>query len=189
NLWNVIGRKNRIRMVAPATGGSTSNGNSFPQRRVGGQAPTTSRDTADDRSRTLEYPASTPEPDRQEDDFDRSRQEDASSQEAQHRQPNEQSELSGQSLTLVSETTPVASSPFANRDSQADVAEEPQAAPDGSGGRVSTRRPGGMAVASDRPVALSDFAHMMRALEQQPAQAGGQPTVFWLKYAKAPGGS
>ncbi len=186
HLWNVIGRKNRIRMVAPATGGSTSNGNSFPQRRVGGLAPTTSQDTADDRSRALEYPASTPETELQEDNFDPSRQGDASSQEAQHRQPNEQSELSSQSLTLVSETTPVASSPFTNRDSQADVAEEPQAAPDGSGDIVITMTPGGMVVASDDPIALSDFEQMMRTLNEQTAQAGAQPTVFWLKYAKAP---
>lgn len=185
-LWNVIGRKNRIRMVAPAGGGSTSNGHSFPQRRVGGLAPVTPRNTADDDSRLQEYPASAPEPDRPENDLDRLRQEDAAAQEAQHRQPSEPLEREGQTLTLVSETGPAVSSPFANLAAQADTTEPSPATPDGSGDIVITMTPGGMVIASDDPIALSDFEQMMRTLNEQTAQAGAQPTVFWLKYAKAP---
>jgi type II secretory pathway component GspD/PulD (secretin) len=43
-----------------------------------------------------------------------------------------------------------------------------------------------MVVASDDPIALSDFEEMMRTLTDESAAAGAQPTVFWLKYIKAP---
>jgi type II secretory pathway component GspD/PulD (secretin) len=46
--------------------------------------------------------------------------------------------------------------------------------------------PNGMVVASDDPLALSDFEQMMRTLADQSALSSAEPTVFWLKYAKAP---
>lgn len=184
-LWNVIGRKNRIRMVAPASGGSTSTGNSFPQRRVGGLAPTPPRATDGERSQPLEYPASAPETDREE-KLDRVREEDAAAQEALHRRQNAPVERKPQEMTLVSETAADIRSPFANLTTSADEPETRPTTPDGSGDIVITMTPGGMVVASDDPIALSDFEQMMRTLNEQTAQAGAQPTVFWLKYAKAP---
>ena len=55
----------------------------------------------------------------------------------------------------------------------------------GSGEIVVSMTPTGMIVASDDPQALAEFEEMMRTLSDQASLGGSQPTVFWLKYAKA----
>jgi type II secretory pathway component GspD/PulD (secretin) len=81
-------------------------------------------------------------------------------------------------ITLVSDTT---------TDETAIPADPPaEKKPDGSGDIVITMTPGGMVIASDDPIALSDFEQMMRTLSDQTALSAAEPTVFWLKYTKAP---
>lgn len=162
SLWEVMGKKNRIRMVTPSGSGASTTNKTFPQRRVGG-VPGPVADAMENKSGE---PANGP------------RLEDSnrpSLDEARSRKPHF-SLPSGDALTLVSETTPLAAS----------LQEIPtEKKPDGTGDIIITMTPNGMVVASDDPLALSDFEQMMRTLADQSALSSAEPTVFWLKYAKA----
>ncbi len=160
NLWQVMGKKNKIRMVTPAAGGGSSAINTFPQRRVGGLN-TTAPDT------------------RSQDPVPTAERENSSNLPDEARLKNASPELPDPSqITLVSDTT---------TDEAAIPADPPaEKKPDGSGDIVITMTPGGMVIASDDPIALSDFEQMMRTLSDQTALSAAEPTVFWLKYTKAP---
>jgi type II secretory pathway component GspD/PulD (secretin) len=156
SLWQVMGKKNKIRMVTPSAGGGSASRNTFPQRRVGGMIEAASGAGVPDTMPTADRIDGGIFPD-----------------EARRRKdslalpdPNE--------LTLVSDTTATAATAAAEK------------IPDGSGDIVITMTPGGMVIASDDPLALSDFEQMMRTLSDQTSMAGAEPTVFWLKYTKAP---
>ena len=199
NLWEVIGRKNKIRMVTPA-GRGASTSKAIPQRRVGGlTAPAAARS---------QTPASSTDVDPR---FDSPRDERLRPDEARFNgeSPAAESDLPGGrgeaddagAMTFVSES---AVTDRSVREDVAATANETTVAtevgdaidggsnsarvtlPDGGGDIVITMTPGGMIVASDDPLALSDFEQMMRTLTDQSGQAEAQPTVFWLKYAKAP---
>ncbi len=183
NLWQVMGKKNKIRMVTPATGGGSAAINTFPQRRVGGL---NGAANAEESSDAMPNAGRKNEPALQ----DEARPENDT---AGFSNPNE--------LTLVSDTAGLLET-VAVRDDQAvdqpQATEKPAAAltapvnntgekkPDGSGDIVITMTPGGMVIASDDPIALSDFEQMMRTLSDQTALSAAEPTVFWLKYTKAP---
>lgn len=183
DLWQVMGKKNKIRMVTPAAGGGSASRNTFPQRRVGGMI---------DPAGGAVVPDAIPTADRNDDGPfpDEARRRNAS---PALPNPNE--------LTLVSDTTAAAAAslvsagePTVAADGQPEAAEKPADAatppvekkPDGTGDIVITMTPGGMVIASDDPLALSDFEQMMRTLSDQTSMAGAEPTVFWLKYTKAP---
>lgn len=183
NLWQVMGKKNKIRMVTPSSGGGSAAINTFPQRRVGGLNGAAGVEESSD---------ALPKTSRNNDSAlqDEARLENDS---AALPNPNE--------LTLVSDTTVSANEigvPGDQTVDQPQAAEKPPAVliapvedvadkkPDGSGDIVITMTAGGMVIASDDPLALSDFEQMMRTLSDQTALAGAEPTVFWLKYTKAP---
>lgn len=217
NVWQAVGRKNKIRMVTPSGGvggGSASGGNSFPQRRIGGLAAPSTRARGgepgdgnlnrENDNTLFEIPASAPESDAP---FERQQRTKLLPDEARRTQdvvPNRPADR----MTFVSDTSAanslVAGLPV-DSDQPFDAADESQSAdesaagpavqaekkmepkaPDGTGDIVITMTPGGMVIASDDPLALSDFEQMMRTLSDQTATAGAEPTVFWLKYAKAP---
>lgn len=202
NLWEVIGRTNKIRMVSPASAGANakdSTGISMPQRRVGGAV---SREPA---SRLDDYPQS-------------GRGEEAARPETRGAetpplQDTDRAEgrfASPTAQTLVSDVAPqpaaapledvpvaappaVAALPAGASDSADPTATEQPAAPSttitlpqGGGDIVITFTPAGMVVASDDPLALQDFEEIMRTLTDESSLSGAQPTVFWLKYIKAP---
>jgi type II secretory pathway component GspD/PulD (secretin) len=184
NLWQVMGKKNKIRMVTPSTGGGSAAINTFPQRRVGGLNGAAS---AEEESPDA-VPATGPN-------------NDAALQEEARLENDSAALLNPNELTLVSDTKVTTSTVAVSDDQTAEQpkpAEEPAAglAPptevaaekksDGSGDIVITMTPGGMVIASDDPIALSDFEQMMRTLSDQSALSTAEPTVFWLKYTKAP---
>jgi len=193
SLWQAIGKKNKIRMVTPARGDSTSNSKSFPQRRIGGLivppganepfAPTENSD------RQFETPASATEAEPLLDRLPSSR---LLPDEAR-RIPSKRNDRSLDPMTLVSDTSSLgqplnlAGLDFAGLDNADSEQDQPAApiTPDGSGDIIITMTPGGMIVASDDPLALSDFEQMMRTLTDQSALSSAEPTVFWLRYAKA----
>lgn len=213
NLWEVIGRKNKIRMVSPAAAGASareSGGVSMPQRRVGGAVPPEPAARFDDVPRGgLREEATRPEPQGSEAPLPESDR-----VESQFTSPTAMtlvSDITQQAAAALpaavpptapgTESTPAAeppaeSSPPAATDPAATdpaaTAIDPAAPsttitlPQGGGDIVITFTPAGMVVASDDPLALQDFEEIMRTLTDESAQSGAEPTVFWLKYIKAP---
>lgn len=209
NLWEVIGRKNKIRMVSPAAAGAgarESGGVSMPQRRVGGAVPSEPAGRFDDAPRGgLREEAARPEPQGSE-----PRLPEADRVERRFGLPSATTLVSdiapeaaaaSPATTPGSEPAPVAELPA---ESTAPATTDPAAAtpaapeldpaapsttitlPQGGGDIVITFTPAGMVVASDDPLALQDFEEIMRTLTDESAQSGAEPTVFWLKYIKAP---
>ncbi len=194
NLWEVIGRTNKIRMVTPASAGANakdSTGISMPQRRVGGAV---SREPA---SRFDDFPrsgrgeeAASPETPGAETPL-----QDADRAEGRFASPTAQtlvSDVAPQPAATPLEDAPTAAPPAEPSDPADAAATEPAAPsttitlPQGGGDIVITFTPAGMVVASDDPLALQDFEEIMRTLTDESSQAGAEPTVFWLKYIKAP---
>ncbi|HBJ37766.1 MAG TPA: general secretion pathway protein [Planctomycetaceae bacterium] len=183
NLWQVMGKKNKIRMVTPSSGGGSAAINTFPQRRVGGLNVNDNRKESSDVR---------PETDGNKEAELRDK---ASLQDDSAALPDPSE------LTLVSDTKEPAEAISQTVDQAVNQAQsteksapllaapdesESEKKPDGSGDIVITMTPGGMVIASDDPLALSDFEQMMRTLSDQTALATAEPTVFWLKYTKAP---
>ena len=50
---------------------------------------------------------------------------------------------------------------------------------------IITQTPSGLVIASQDRQALDDFEELLRSLLEQAAQSPTEPTIFWLKYAKA----
>lgn len=173
-LWDVTGRKNKIRMVTPASGAAaasrndSANGISFPQRRVGGE-------------RSVDEPMNAPVS-----------------------QPNSEAPatLESRETTTFQDARRASTQAYqfvkqVGEAAAAGVVEDPNASekPNADGTRVEipgkggdiviSMTPAGMIIASDDPEALADFEEMMRTLTDQTSVGGSQPTVFWLKYAKA----
>ncbi|TVQ01966.1 MAG: general secretion pathway protein [Planctomycetaceae bacterium] len=200
DLWEVLGRKNKIRMVSPAAGQTDSTRTTLPQRRVGGlTAPTRGNPVGSDPVR-----AANTDPEGR---FDRSgapvapvEDEAADPTAAEAGFPGETDRASDPAsaaaeLTFVSDTSAADLSFSVAADIAADKENSPieTQAPsitlqseDGGSEIVIRMTPAGMIVASDDPLALSDFEQMMRTLSDESSTASAQPTVFWLKYIKAP---
>lgn len=243
DLWQVMGRKNKIRMVAPAAGkGASLDGESrdgasrdgadisLPQRRIGGAA-AAREEQADPQpaaQELLENPQGEPAPDttlrRPRNLSPRTTPPRITPAYAPKNAQPAPPAIDPNALTLVSDTQAAdpqviesqqanesqGLQPIGQQPADAPTAESginpnrPQAndpateasdpssssvtlkSPDGSGDIIITMTPAGMVVASDDPIALSDFEEMMRTLTDESAAAGAQPTVFWLKYIKAP---
>jgi len=173
DLWQVMGKKNKIRMVTPSAGGGSASRNTFPQRRVGGMIDPAGGAVMPDAMPTADRIDDGPFP-------DEARRRNAS---PALPDPNE--------LTLISDTTVAPAESLVSAGETAEIAVEAatlpaEKKPDGTGDIVITMTPGGMVIASDDPLALSDFEQMMRMLSDQTSMAGAEPTVFWLKYTKAP---
>lgn len=173
-LWDVTGRKNKIRMVTPASGAAaasrndSANGISFPQRRVAGE-------------RTVEEPVNAPVSQPNVDQGPPLEAREASSFEDARRTSAQAYQFVNQ---LGDETVPGAvENP--NATENANAAGTRIEIPGKGGDIVISMTPAGMIIASDDPEALADFEEMMRTLTDQTSVGGTQPTVFWLKYAKA----
>lgn len=173
-LWQVTGRKNKIRMVTPASGGANPaeqsvDGITFPQRRVAGDRVNQEQSTAPESSQGPVDSAIEPAA------------ADASTfQDARHSQPNDYhfvAQVGNPSVQTDADETA-----FPTTGTSKNATEEN---PGKGGDIVISMTPSGMIVASDDPVALAEFEEMMRTLSDQTSAGGNQPTVFWLKYAKA----
>jgi len=196
DLWEVLGRKNKIRMVSPAAGPADSTRTTLPQRRVGGlTAPTRGNAIGSEPVR-----AANTDPEGR---FDRSGGPVAPVQDevddptaAEAGLPGETDRASdpasvASELTFVSDTSAadLSFSIAADKETAAAEAQVPTImlqSEDGGSEIVIRMTPAGMIVASDDPLALSDFEQMMRTLSDETSTASAQPTVFWLKYIKAP---
>ncbi|MGV3486035.1 MAG: secretin N-terminal domain-containing protein, partial [Planctomycetaceae bacterium] len=213
-LWEVTGRKNKIRMVTPsgqtsAPDGGSANGISFPQRRIAGDRV--------DQSQDVREPLETARPMSKAGDIAPPQEpivppleprEIKGVEDAARAKPPTYQLVAQQSDNLnPSETVPVdeaIAQPRSAANAEDDRAED--AGSDGEddvpardpvtgdasakqsvadGEIVISMTPSGMIVASDDPQALADFEEMMRTLADQTSLGGTQPTVFWLKYAKA----
>ncbi len=184
-LWELSGRPGKIRMVTPA--GSTSNeqrspdGISFPQRRVAGERYDQIRRQASPESdRNRREPQAAPEnnpPQPQPAAPDESLEEARRSTEDRYHLVAQQNAATSSNLQGASVPTGVAAT------DGVDEAGEQEAPP--SGDIVVTMTPNGIIIASDDPNALAEFEQMMRTLVDQTSLGSDQPTVFWLKYAKA----
>jgi len=169
NLWEVTGRKNKIRMVTPAGSGAANesrDGITFPQRRVAGDRVEQERNAA----KQIDPADLTPTAD------------EIPPLEAIEKKKFEEANLhASSSYQFVAQQVPV---PTQN------AAVTAQETPDNKisllGGDITvSMTPSGMIIVSDDPEALADFEQMMRTLADQTSMGGNQPTVFWLKYAKA----
>jgi type II secretory pathway component GspD/PulD (secretin) len=90
----------------------------------------------------------------------------------------QESESTGDEPAASAEKTPSPS------DRPADEQEKPD--PEGPlPDIVIARTQGGLIIASEDREALNDFETLMRSVMEQTASFSSQPTVFWLKYAKA----
>ena len=168
-LWNVTGRKSKIRMVTPggksAGPSSTRNGITFPQRRVAGDRQEKQGDTSGDGDDALPLDARP-----------------VADPPLEVREPDDLQDASSRTTPayrLVTQQDEAISSPpgkDANDDDDASTT---------TGDIVVTMTPTGMIVVSDDPAALAEFEKMMRTLTDQTSLGSDQPTVFWLKFAKA----
>jgi hypothetical protein len=171
SLWQVMGKKNKIRMVTPSAGGGAAAINTFPQRRVGGLNGATPPANTSDEKQSADQDGETPLGD------------EARRRTDSHALPDPSEVTLVSDTPAITSTIPEDAAPTGNLPVD-NVPTEKK--PDGTGDIVITMTPGGMVIASDDPLALSDFEQMMRTLSDQTALAGAEPTVFWLKFAKAP---
>ena len=184
-LWQVTGRKNKIRMVTPAAGKSTqsSDGITFPQRRVAGdryeQEKSLQSPSGAGRPRGTR-PAELGPPERQ--------------QQPKTAPPNsdpfEDARNSNPSNYRFVAQRAADSGPVDDRTADSDAVDSENGAKGGKavevgGDIIVSMTPSGMIIASDDPQALADFEELMRTLSDATSLGGAQPTVFWLKYAKA----
>ncbi len=180
-LWEVTGRKNKIRTVSPSsskTGTETNNGMTFPNKRIGGAREIPTDPAMQPREATADAVDVEKQP-----------------VEASETQFQDTRVMRSSIYHLVSEREAVdafsagleADADVDSTDSGAAVgsATESSDEPKPTGDIVVSMTPAGMIVASDDPEALADFEEMMRTLSDQTSLSGSQPTVFWLKYAKA----
>jgi type II secretory pathway component GspD/PulD (secretin) len=189
-LWQVTGRKNKIRMVTPAGAGTTStdgspDGITFPQRRVAGDR--VNQEQAD--APELNQAPANPEVEPVE------AAEPSAFQDANANKPSDYhfvAQVGGAPVDTDSvdaesvEAALPTRVPMPSNAGVPDVAATQVIENPGKGGDiVISMTPSGMIVASDDPVALAEFEEMMRTLSDQTTAGGSQPTVFWLKYAKA----
>ncbi len=177
-LWNLSGRTGKIRMVTPAGSNRSpakpTDGITFPQRRIAGDRVDQDRNSSDPQGQGDERPQPpvVPENDRGQRPADAP---DRSLDEARTERETEYHLVAQQENQLpISE---------ASHDNSAQSSEADAVQP--TGDIVVTMTPNGMIIASDDPNALAEFEQMMRTLVDQTSLGSDQPTVFWLKFAKA----
>lgn len=160
-------------MVTPAgtspAKASSTDGITFPQRRIAG-------DRYDQMQNERE----------QRNSSDRSEQPSAPENGA----PPQKPQVSDRSLEEASAARDTDYHFVAQQTNEAPLTDEPRSEteakkPAPTGDIVVTLTPTGMIIASDDPNALAEFEEMMRTLIDQTSLGSDQPTVFWLKYAKA----
>ncbi|WP_164103099.1 secretin N-terminal domain-containing protein [Candidatus Laterigemmans baculatus] len=206
-LWRMSGRKNRIRMMT--TGGSESGRDSLPQRRLNAapaspEAPERSLPPQRSRLPAPQAPAQPQAPTQpQAPAAPQSAPEAAPGSPAESRQPPpDRSAATGQGwFRLASDESPAATASQASGPQEAPEARAEATSPSdvelasedaedesasGLGSDIIIQMtPQGLIVASDDPEALAEFEQLFATLAGQAAGAGGQPTVYWLKYIKA----
>ena len=188
SLWKVTGHKNKIRMVTPAAGkpaNESSDGITFPQRRVAGdrldqeksqQVPT---DETPLRDQQPQQPPLKPMPPNA-----------GQSTELQDARAAKSPDYQfvAQRAEVVAPQAEVIDLEAANSavvaPADGELSESNRESVIG-GDIVVSMTPAGMIIASDDPQALADFEELMRTLADQSLLGNAQPTVFWLKYAKA----
>lgn len=193
-LWEVAGRKNKIRMLSPSSAAGTSTG--FPQRSVQqtgreerASEPAAKPESAAPAVRRSEPPeanatrlperpvaanASVLQPDRALSERPR---DDRGTLTAMQQPP---------SPAAAAEPSSEPQS-AADAEAEASPARSGEAAAEGAIGSdiIVSMTPNGLIVASDDSAALTDFVDLMQTLASESGAAGAQPTVFWLKYIKA----
>ncbi len=168
-MWENSGRKNRIRMLTPA---SKNSDGGFPERRL----------QRDDQAPQEQPPAAEP-PQTAGRVIARSPFRLAVQRAAVASSPSSSED------TDTTDSDDSNSADDAARADEAGTADDAQTSSSGeprSGADiVITFTPQGMIVASDDPLALDDFEDLLRTLSEQSSFSNQQPTVFWLKYVKA----
>ncbi len=196
-LWNLSGRSGKIRMVTPAgsTGTPTqsTDGITFPQRRVAGErvdqqrGPENSQQPIDERRQppvAPEKPAGGLPADAADKTFEEARAESDREYHLVAQQADAPPAISesdhSDGLQPADETNGSRNVTVTKQ-----VADSEESAVQPTGDIVVTMTPTGMIIASDDPNALAEFEQMMRTLVDQTSLGSDQPTVFWLKFAKA----
>ncbi|WP_246109953.1 secretin N-terminal domain-containing protein [Roseimaritima multifibrata] len=190
-MWEVTGRKNKIRMITPS-GGSNTEG--LPQRSLHPEA-----GKSDPKLQGIPE-ASLPR--RNADRFAshaptkrlmrtvmRSNPNDAFDRyftQAQAQSPARQLIHQQSPLPVTAGTQEPAATPAEAAKPTSDNSTQPTDEEDGKGSEiVITPTAQGLIVASDDPLALIEFEDLLRTLSEQSSFSNQAPTVFWLKFVKA----
>lgn len=167
-LWESTGRKNQIRMLSP----SGRDGEGFPERRINRDDP--SKESKNKGDVDADAPAENPLEAR------------AASSGAMRFVAQQQTGVN--LATEAVDRTDANEDPATQKTTESGEAAEAVPAPKDAkpqGEIIITMSPQGLIVASDDPVALTDFEDLLRTLSEQNNFTDQAPTVFWLKFVKA----